>query len=914
LWPSSVHALQLSTVGTEQTLVTRKYAAQQLLRGAAIERLRNEVRRSRAWRAMFRGFRPESLTRAIVIRYGHAFARDPALLTDLCRIFLDSRGAPQEGNLLDRFSAACKQADMPEEIRSVCATLSEQNVLDLPIGTGADEQPGIPNNMVDMDSVAAPQRAPPTADEEVGGDDTRLEPTLSFLTSVVPLAWSPPDDQVTQANQAVTLFERSLMAFIQRQLEALHGGAWLKKGCGGWRNRWKTKADEHAAKESPRSDLLAPTTLFGYAELPELREIVVRRENWIVFEPYFDDKDWFTTKFQSILPLRVGGAHAGQREVFLVEVSDALAAMVDISSRYHLETAVHIDDLFRQTLASGAGEAEVAESKIASNLSDFSDPHVIGREAELRKIQEFWDDEYSRVVSIVGAGGVGKTALLEEFTYQLLMKPLQRDKRPDPEAIVYLTAKDNYLAYMKHAPKSMQFRTLRRIYEATLETVGGQKDFDEELAGLRRQVLSLAQSTRILFALDNLESLDEAEYSEVGTFLDEVPPPSKVMLTTRIQRRFGSTIALKGLPAPDAREFLLTRLAAWGIDISEEDSTCIDDLVSYTDGVPLALVHCANAIHNGRTIEETLDAIKGREFLELLQFSFESSLAELKADGLRVLLFLALSKHPRTRRDVLQVASDEQELDDILGVLREMGFIRPSWEQKKQMRFSVDNPLLRDYVRKRSPEVLGPERYAFVLRKAEVLPADAESPSVTIEIQRALAKAQSLGWREAIDVLEAARATWGRDPDLLAQLGYCYYRTENRAAARPLLEEAIAKGLESATTYFHLALVLYYDGDASAALRYVKTALTLRNPYPLADALAGQCLVAKITAGSFLLDTGAKRGLLEEAAQHFKQSLIAEERGLRDEAHNRRSHDSIDWIVRQLAQVDTEQAANERIH
>lgn len=879
-------------------LPDRRTVAQVLLRDAGIDRLRTEARLNRRWSAIFRGFRPDFLTRAILVRYAHAFGRDSTLLSELANVFLDSLGISDEGNIHERFATATELASLSPDTIQICSALARHHVDELP------PQPAEPESDIETPavetSVEKDDTGLPEALEETEHDEHEPEGRPNYVTQVVELEWSPPSDNAVEVHQAVTMFERSLCAFVMRQLQGLYGDAWLRKGCGSIRKVLRERA-ENLPASGQANDLLNPVTLLGLAHLPELRDVIVRKENWPAFEAYFDDKLWFTTEFQRILPVRIGGAHAGQREMYLVEQTAALAAMVDIASRYHIATAEAINDIYRSALNASPVEDDRAESRIASNLRDFSDPHVVGREPEMRRLQEFWADDFSRVISIVGQGGVGKTALLDEFTYRLLTKPLERGQRPDPEAIIYLTAKDNYLEYMKRAPAAQQFRTLERIYEVTLLTAAGDTREGSELAGLRREVLELAKSMRIFFALDNLESLTDAEYAEVGVFLDEIAAPSKAIVTTRLTRRVGKDIELTGLPAADARQFLLTRLQGAGMDIADEDTDRIDELVEYTDGVPLALVYCANAIRNGRTIEETLAAIKGRVFLELLQFSFESSLQALTTDGLRILLFLALSKHPRTRRELLEVVADDAQFDRAIASLRSMSFINLSWEQKKQIRFSVQNPQLKDYVKKRAPEELTKEQYAFVLKKARVLPTDAESPSVSVEIERALATARSLDWREAAQELESARHAWGDDPELLAQLGYYYYRLENRAAARPLLEQAIREGNEVAETYFYLALVHFYDGRIDDALRCARAALTLRSPFPLAEGLAGQCLAKKAEAGKLLFDGRTIRSWLEEAKVHLNASVIAEERGPKDEERNRRAQASLNWIDRQLS-------------
>ncbi len=135
-----------------------------------------------------------------------------------------------------------------------------------------------------------------------------------------------------------------------------------------------------------------------------------------------------------------------------------------------------------------------------------------------------------------------------------------------------------------------------------------------------------------------------------------------------------------------------------------------------------------------------------------------------------------------------------------------------------------------------------------------------------------------------------ARKIWGEDPRLLAQLGYYYYRMENRGTARILLERAIAAGLESAETYVHLALVLFYENSYNAALGHAESAITLRDHYPMAEQIAGECLLEKAKRERFTLRSDVRLEILQRALNHLRRSLIAEERTRTDEAHNHRSH------------------------
>ena len=164
----------------------------------------------------------------------------------------------------------------------------------------------------------------------------------------------------------------------------------------------------------------------------------------------------------------------------------------------------------------------------------------------------------------------------------------------------------------------------------------------------------------------------------------------------------------------------------------------------------------------------------------------------------------------RTRRNILAIVQDDERLSVMLNTLVKMSFIRRSAEDKKEVHFILENPSLRDYVKKRAPERLTTQEYAAVIKAANVLPTDAESPSVSSEVEKALQRVRQAAypqnWNKGISELETARRVWGEDPRLLAQLGYDYFRMEKRDMARMLLEKAITAGLESAETYVHLAL------------------------------------------------------------------------------------------------------------
>jgi len=889
----------------EATGLTRVSLAARLLGAIQLQAIREKVRRDREWATAFKGFRPGSVSQEVAVGRARHFALDMGLLRSLCDLALDELHIDEHHDFVTRLRHVAETTGKHPEIAAALGNLIDKPLSALPMGNLAEVAPVARGVHVGPGHPSDPKG-------DGGGSTEAAAPPgpPAFLSQPVMLDWEPPDDHVSQVQEAVTLFNRSLVAFVHRQLEGAHGPAWLKRCVPQkMREEWLTKSETKGA--------VAPATLLGYAELGDLITIITRRDNWPYFKAYFRDPDAVRSALTRIIPARISAMHPEQRYLEIVDQVSALQAMMDLAAAFHPETAHRVGELFKRIVPGGspkdADEAsgeplEFVESsardKIVTNLGDFLTPQLIGREPELQQLGEFWSDTYGRVFSIAGQGGVGKTALLESFIHSLASAPLPSGK-PDPEAIIYLTAKENYLPGMKKPPEGRKFKTLRQIYESTLLTIEGQVPPDADLKTLRDAVFGWAKELRIFFALDNLETIRDDEYAELADFLDNVPAPSKIILTTREDRRVGKSIVLPGLSKPETVKFLQSHLATFGVSISDSDCELVYER---TKGVPLTLVWCVNDIGLGASVNETLEALTGKRFLEFLEFSFESSIQRLDESAMKVLLYLAISRAPRARRDLEKFVEQPDDLNTTLKRLLSLSLIERSVSESGPVKFEVGNPQLRDYVRARGADRLSKEEYAFVLRSANVLPAQAESPSVLIEVNKAIDQARELGntagWEHALRALDQARAVWGDDPRLLAELGYAHYRTGRRKQAIELMERALALGFESAVLYARLALVLYYERRYDDGIRRAETALTLRSEYPFAEQVLSQCLEGKVRRDRFVMDDAQHRQLLMAAVEHAERALYQVPRTSNEIAANQRTRELMERLKDQLERFE----------
>ena len=700
--------------------------ARSILSAIRLRTLSETLRKRRDWRErVFPGFRPDSITRTIANAAAPRFAADPRVLSDLVSVYIDDLGA--EGPAFnDQLLAAASDPRVPQETQAALRLAAEAGELNqLPVGPTpagesdsdrraqeiAQESP-TPANAI----VAEPSAAQPSA---VSGEQPMAEskpepasPPQGIRADATPTTteappkfiWSPPQDDVVDIQSALTLFGRCISAFIVFRLKDLHGDAWLRKGCGPYRKTWRERAERPSAVE--------PETLLGCAQLSELKEVIANRDNWSTFAPYFPSKEWFLSEFRSIVELRQAGAHPEQRAIYKSQQYSAFSSMCAITGCFDHDTATTIDLIWSEQSTvdaindSADGDRTLATlDLVAKNFDALPSVDLKGRAAELTRLHAFWDDGYQRSICVTGRGGVGKTALVYSFVNELLRRPCKSDERPKPELVLSLTAKKNWLEGQLKAPAEQQFGSLRRVLEAFADLCGGHASPDSNIDDILNEALSVARDMPCLIVLDNLETLPDDELEMIGTFVQRLPQPSKVIITDRQRRAFAERLDLRGIEPDAAVSLVRTRAADDGVEIPGTQNRAIRGVSEKLNGVPLYLHFFANLLVDGYSASEALQKIRGNDMLWLLRFSFDSSVRGLSESARELLYYLAHVPDPVTRSDLLQVIRDGEELDDAVRRLRNTHFI----ENVEMGSFRITDRQLREYVITQFPARIRPD-------------------------------------------------------------------------------------------------------------------------------------------------------------------------------------------------------------
>lgn len=206
---------------------------------------------------------------------------------------------------------------------------------------------------------------------------------------------------------------------------------------------------------------------------------------------------------------------------FIEEISNSCC--LDTNWQTVRETKQRIEDDPSYVLTLSMPSVKNLENEVYHNLPipDFDDTGFIGRKKDIQDIKNLILGN-NRVVSIIGDGGIGKTALALKIAYDILDL---RDKNPF-DIVLWCSAKTTMLTAQGITDIKNALQDYGGLLEFITDIVGKKKEADN-----LEIILEYLEVFNVLLIIDNLETiLDE----KIREFIREASQRSKIIITSRI--------------------------------------------------------------------------------------------------------------------------------------------------------------------------------------------------------------------------------------------------------------------------------------------------------------------------------------------------------------------------------------------
>lgn len=421
------------------------------------------------------------------------------------------------------------------------------------------------------------------------------------------------------------------------------------------------------AAKKRESGILDLDTLMENIDFIHLKEILLYKDNYSdVMNKEKVSKEIFEELMQSLYYLRIKIAHI--RSYF---TNSDLANLIEEVKKVNHGMLEPDDDLdkFIQRLLDEPQELiskvpiDFFEDEYSSNIinnlpiADYEyEGGFVGRADDEDKIIKMLKSNNHRVITIAGAGGVGKSALTLKIVNDII-----RDKVIEYDFIVWVSAKENKLSYLGIEDLEPTLKNYDELLDTILDVVGFDSDsYGADTDKKESDINDLFDvCNRVLLIIDNLETITD---ERIINFILDSHPNVNFLITSRrglgqVERRYD----LKELREKDAIHLFRIICKEKGLnELQIAEESLIRSYVKKVYCYPLAIKWVLGQAAVGKNIMSIVDGIN-EQSSDISKFCFEQVFSELSPEAKSVLYTLCLDNEA-VPKGVLKYISN---LDDI---------------------------------------------------------------------------------------------------------------------------------------------------------------------------------------------------------------------------------------------------------
>lgn len=445
------------------------------------------------------------------------------------------------------------------------------------------------------------------------------------------------------------------------------------------------------AAQKSESEIVDFEMLMENIDFIHIKEILLYKDNYsYVMDITKISKSAFEVLMQSLYEFRIKIAHI--RSYF---TNTDLNNLIDETKKINhgmTEPDAGLDEFIENLLEApqelvtkvpiGFYEDEYTE-KIINNLpiADYEyEGGFVGRADDEERIIKMLKSNMHRVITIAGAGGVGKSALTLKIVNDII-----RDSLVEYDFIVWVSAKENKLSYLGIEDLEPTLKNYDELLDTILNVVGFDADsYGDDDNKKESDINDLFDAcNRVLLIIDNLETITDERI--INFILDSHPNVNFIITSRRglgqVERRYD----LKELKEKDAIHLFRIICKEKGLqELQIADESLIRSYVKKVYCYPLAIKWVLGQAALGKDIMCVIDGIN-EQSSDISKFCFEQVFSDLSIEAKSILYALCLD-NDAVPKGVLKYISnlDDISFEDCIHDLLIVSLILPEQKVNKQ--------------------------------------------------------------------------------------------------------------------------------------------------------------------------------------------------------------------------------------
>lgn len=421
--------------------------------------------------------------------------------------------------------------------------------------------------------------------------------------------------------------------------------------------RYSSHFDEVIDSDAPLIDLIE------FSDFSDLSKILSKNKN---IQTLIDGAEILQIKngLDSLVGARNRVCHSRPLEYFDInDLTDFSVALKKIgNSRWWVNIDEALDNLDNPSFALSLQIPSYwkdSKNRVYNNLPlpEFDDTGFLGRKDEREAIKDLIFS-HTRVISLVGEGGVGKTALALRCLYDVL-EAAETSGKTSFDMIIWVTLKANRLTPSGVVMLRDAIMTSLGLFHSVVDSFGGSSNGG--LVEVLAEITEYMKEFKILLCIDNFETIGK---QDVRRFLAEIPEGSKVLITTRvglgeIEYRY----KLDSLDSKSSVDLIRKLSRLLNIDaLKKRNNPSLTQLASRLHNNPLLIKWYVLGVGSGKRSEELLTK-NSLNYQEALKFCFENLYDGLNNIELEVIQTIECLRHSVSAVELRFILCERGELE-----------------------------------------------------------------------------------------------------------------------------------------------------------------------------------------------------------------------------------------------------------